>query len=1381
MRLLKLSCILILLACFQQPAKANGENPFFVQHYDNRNGLSNSSINHIFRDASNLLWVATWDGLNMYDGSIFHVFNYSKDNDFKSIGSNVIQQVAEDKRGNIWVTTIEGISRYEKKSGKFYNYFYNQYQRSRVSEQEYSLAVDRNGKVYCLSQKNRLSYYDEKADSFRLCPIPGQQSVINKFAFDENNRLCLLTSEGSLKIYEAGKQQFNAVKIFREQKAIVNFFMVNRQLFFVNDGDELFSLKPGSLSATKLLQLEHTPGALIYYKDHYLFARASKGYDVYDARFQPSDFLQQETQRMQDIKVTSWALGSEDILWYGTDGNGIIKMYPATKSFGTITTSENGIPYNKSVRAFCEADGNLWVGTKGSGIIHMPGFWNNATAAANNKTYITAPGDLDNNSVYALKKGSDDLIYIGTDGKGIGVYDIKTKRFNKWGSITGHNAFPEFGSVYAIKQDADQSLWLGTSGYGLVHLKINRDAAGKLSVAFLERFTYNNNNTGPANDIIYALADGNDDQLWVGCRYGGLSLLDKKTRLFKTFKAFTYEGSLSNNDVLSVFKDSRSRIWVGTSYGLNCINNADAANTAPLFRKLTTANGLPNNTIHAIEEDSAGHIWVSTNKGMAKVNQADQSISYYQQLDGLQSNEFCDGAVWKDMSGNLYYGGTYGFNHFLPQNIRRSTWQPNLLLSGISIGGKKLPENGYSVSDFSGSEPLDFSISRGENFFELDIKAVSFLNAEKCEYAYFLEGYDKAWHYAGTNGKIIYSNILPGNYSLKVKWSNGDGLWTKEMSLMSVAVRQYFWLTGWAWCFYALVLSGLVYILYRYRKNKMEIKHQLQVEHVLREKEEEIHQNRLGFFTNIAHELQTPLTLIMGSAERSLHKTGTRDQADNPYFLSLIHQQASRLTYLVHQLLEFRKVEAGYFKNEFSRLHISELLQNLAEPFIPLSEQNKMEYEINISPGIIGWVDKDKIEKIIFNLLSNAFKHSGKNEQVVFSAAQNTAGNQLEITVVNSGTRLPEGKLDRLFEKFYVVSPNKSDSDTFGTGIGLAFTRQLVNLMNGSISAKSENERISFNVCLPLHTDQPAELTLASGITTTDQPSYLYRTITAYAEPFNTVSAVENNKKAIIENLQDKQKKNILVVEDEPNIRFLLNDILKDDYIVYEAEDGRKALELMEKIIPDLVICDVMMPNMGGLELCNKMKNSPATCQVPFVMLSARGSEEHHMEGYESGADAYIAKPFHTANLKLRIRKLLEYRQKLVELFSNDRSTDQLTESDLAGSDKEFLMNLVKLIEENIGEAELSAVFLEKHFSMSKMQLYRKLKTLTGMTPGEFIKHLRLKEAAHLLSTTGLNVTEIFYRTGFNNQSYFFREFRKRYDCAPNEYRERRTMQGRLE
>ncbi|MGZ3896931.1 MAG: hybrid sensor histidine kinase/response regulator transcription factor [Flavisolibacter sp.] len=1365
---------LFFVTSFGFSALGNPGDPYFLQNYDNRNGLSNSSINHIFNDASHLLWVATWDGLNMYDGSTFHVFNYSKENDFKSIGSNVIQQIAEGRNGNIWVATIEGISRYEKQTGKFYNYFYYQSQRSRVSEQEYAITVDTSGAVYCLNQKTGLSWYDEKTDAFKNCNLPQQDAPISKIAFDEANRFWLIRGNGQVEVYSISHHQFTRLRAYQLKERITNFFMVNQTVFLTTARDRLMAIENINAEPREIIQISHPISSIIAYKGHYLVAWANKGYGVYDSHFEPADFLQAEAEKMKDIKITSLALGNEDILWFGTDGNGIIKVYPQTKSFGTVTLSENGLSYNKPIRAFCEVNGRLWVGTKGSGIAEIQNIWTDKNSSLGKK-YFLAPEQLENNSVYSLKKGNDGLVYIGSDAHGVEIYDLKTNRFIKWADIEGYENYAEFGSVYAINQDVDNSLWLGTSGYGLIHLKINRNR-NKLSLVFLERFVFNNSNAGPANDIIYALADGDQDHLWIGCRYGGLSVLDKKTLKFKNFKALTYEGSLSNNDVLSIFRDSRNMMWIGTSYGLNLIPASDASKEELLFKKLTTDNGLPNNTIHAIGEDGTGHIWISTNKGLAKVNQADLKVSYYQQLDGLQSNEFCDGAVWKDDSGTLFFGGTYGFNHFLPQDIGKSDWQPNLLLSGIVMGAKNIMQSGFTVLEKENEKPLSFSIGRDDNYFELDVKAISFLNAEKCEYAYFLEGYDKVWHYAGTNGKILYSNILPGRYTLKIKWSNGEGVWTNEKPALSVQVHQYFWLTGYAYGFYALLVMSFIYIFYRYRRNKLEIKHQLEVEHLLRTKEEEIHRNRMGFFTNIAHELQTPLTLIMGSAERFMEKKHhLKDQKDRPYFLSLIHQQASRLTYLIQQLLEFRKVEEGFYKNRFSFLNISELLQNLAEPFIYLGEKNRLEYEINIAPGMYGWIDKDKLEKIVFNLLSNAFKHCRRDDQVVLQALENGQTGEMEIRVLNSGS-LSQEKLHQLFDKFYVADTAGSGRENFGTGIGLAFTRQLVDLLKGRIVAKSENDRISFTVFLPLFKEEPTNSDIEIIRHASDKPSYLYQTITSYAEPFQTSSDVENNKQAIIETLQEEHRKNILVVEDDRDIRYLIKDILKDDYIIYEASDGHKALELIEKVVPDLAISDVMMPGISGLELCNKLKNTPATCHVPIVILSARGSEDHHMEGYEVGADAYIAKPFHADHLKLRVRKMLESRQKLLDLFKKDGVSEILTASELPDGDKEFMAKLVRCIVEHINDHELCAVFLEKAFRLSKMQLYRKLKTLTGMTPGEFIKHIRLKEAATLLTSTNLTVTEIFYQTGFNNQSYFFREFKKRYNCAPNEYRENQKL-----
>lgn len=1352
------------LLCFVQKSTAQSSGQFFLQYLDNRNGLSNSAINDVFKDSDNLLWIATWDGLNMYDGSMFHVFNYSRENDPRSIGNNVIKHIAEDREKNIWVSTIQGVSRYEKDRGRFTNYFYRQQQRSRVSEQEFELAIDTAGTVYCLTQKSGLTRFDALADSFLVCPVPRHPSRVQKIAFDPDNRLCILNNTGALEIYVKKDGQFVHQQTIQDLTAINNFFIANNRFFFTNALNQLFQLDTGSGKALPIANLPAGVGAITFYQQHYLLAFTSRGVSVYDEQFHPSPFLTDQISRLQQLRVTAWRPGTEEILWAGTDGNGMMKIFLQTKPFGNIATSNERMASNRPVRAFAEVNGALWVGTKGSGIIAYDNFWS-PSGTKEQHNYFTYPGQLDNNAVFAIRRGPDQLVYIGTDGRGIGVYDPGNGKFHHWQEIEGHDRYAEFGSVYAILPDKDSSLWLGTSSYGLVHCKFQRTSNGRLRLSFLEKFIFTNADTGPANDIIYSLAAGDDRYIWIACRYGGLSVLDKQTGKFKTFKAFTYEGSLSNNDVIAVHYDSHKRIWVGTSYGLNWMNAADINNASPSFHKFTTDNGLPNNTIHAIGEDASGQIWVSTNKGMARVDPATSSVSYYQQMDGLQSNEFSDGAVWKDPGGYLFMGGIYGFNYFLPSRIRTTSWLPELLVTGRIMGGDNTAASAFDIVKPGSTNAAGYTLDRKDGFFELNVKALSFLNAEKCEYAWFLEGYDKTWHNSGNNGKIVYSNILPGDYTLRIKWSNGEGAWTGESVVLSLTVQEYFWLRWPALLAYAILLSFIAWMIYRYRRNRQEIRNQLAVEHLMRVKEEELHQQQLGFFTNIAHELQTPLTLIMGSAERILH------QPDSHY-TPLIHQQASRLTYLVQQLLDFRKAEAGFTNNQYSFLDLRELFMYLTDPFVPLSEQEGKQYHREISGDMAAWVDKDKLEKIIFNLLSNAFKHSARNAEISVKAWQ-PAGNLLNIEVSNTGCEIEPEQLDKLFNQFY-VAPGTPRVEKFGTGIGLAFTRQLVNMLGGTINARLEGDRIIFHLQLPLLLNEPANE--REERSTSEKPSYLYRAVTKWNEDTEGISTEENNKRAIIEEVRDDQRCSILIVEDEPGIRYLLHDILKDQYIIYEAGNGREALELMQQVTPDCIISDVMMPDMDGLEFCDRVKNAPATCQIPFIMLSARGSIDHSIEGYESGADEYIAKPFHVKYLQVRVRKLLEYRQKLNEIFSSNSQID-LSKSDLPDADKEFISSLVGIIENHLDDVELNAAILEKDLGMSKMQLYRKLKTMTNMTPAEFIKHIRLKHAAHLLASTQLTVSEIFYRTGFNNQSYFYREFRKRYQCAPNEYRFQQSAQ----
>ncbi|SMD05500.1 two-component regulator propeller domain-containing protein [Pedobacter nyackensis] len=1356
--------ILFFAVKFILAAEVQDPKQFYFQQLDNRNGLSNSAVNIVFQDKDQLLWVGTWDGLNMYDGTDFRVFNYNTESQGGSIGNNVIQDIREDQQANIWISTIGGITRFEKYSGKFYQYFYNQATRRSIAEKEYELAIAGDGTVFCYSKTYGLNRFDLKSNQFKPISFPAGIKRALKIEGGKNGLIWVLQNNGTLAVCKISASGLALISTIKAEGQINNFFIANNQVFFTDQQNNLWGIN-SALSPKKISNVQGAIKTIRYYQSNYIVGWEVQGIAVFDLDFKPSVLMQEEVKQLANTRITTIESAKDDVLWIGTDGNGLIKIYPKVNHFGLV--NKNSLTdLNKPVRAFAEVAGDLWIGTKGKGILILKGIPRHS-AQQQLKGGLNTSNGLDNNSVYALKKGLEPYVYIGTDGKGIGVYDLKAKRSISWASISGTASLPSFGSVYAILQDRDSSLWLGTSGSGLVHLKLAKNKQGILSVSYFKQYLSGTVN-GPANDIIYALSNGDDDRLWIACRYGGLSLFDKKTGQFKTFKAFVSPSSLSNNDVLSLYYDSKKRLWIGTSYGLNMLSYEQSVKDKPLFKKFTMSDGLPNNTIHAIKGANSGSIWLSTNKGLAMLNPENWAVAKFRESDGLQSNEFSDGAVWKSASGSLYFGGIYGFNYFVPERITGNTLQPNLLISGIHMGGKSINENHLQVLKPNQGAVSSYTLARKSNFFQLSLKSMSFLNEAKNEFAYKLEGLDKKWNYSGDIGNIVYNNVPPGNYTLQVRWSNGEGVWTDGISVFKLHVEQYFWLTYPALCAYFLILFASGYAFHLYRKNKLQMKYQLQMEHLLREKDEEEHQQRLNFFTNIAHEIQTPLTMIMGSVEHFLRnkKTELLKNKENNYFFSIVHQHTARLTYLVQQLLEFRKAEAGYLKKNNDYVDVSKMLDSLSGLFIPASERNKQVYIRSIEDGLVGFIDKDKFEKILFNLLSNAFKHAGKQETIKFNAVYHTVEGLLEVSVSNSGCTLKTEHLEQIFNKFYVS--NEQQTEKFSTGIGLAFTKELVTLMGADIGVSLDDSWIDFRVKVHLKEAEGK----AEAAVITSAPSSLYESLVQVYDQPEMTSSGDENKNSLIDDLQQREKQSVLVVEDESELRYLIKNVLKDQYVVYEAGTGLEALSFLNKTIPNLIISDVMMPDMNGLELCRTVKQTPALAQIPFVILSARGSEDNKAEGYELGADAYIPKPFQINYLLVRIRKLLDYQARMDSLIKDQHITNQFMDADIADTDKKFLEALLKVIEINLNEPELNAATLEDALSISKMQLYRRLKSLAGMTPAEFIKRIRLKHAADMLIASQYNVSEIFYRTGFNNKSYFFREFKKIYHCAPNEYRQ---------
>nr|WP_294945054.1 hybrid sensor histidine kinase/response regulator transcription factor [uncultured Mucilaginibacter sp.] len=1341
---------------------------YVYQQVDNSAGLSNSIVNRMFQDKDNLLWIATLDGLNVYDGNSFHVFNYERPGIKNAIGSNIIYQISEDRESNIWLATAEGVTKYHKPSGIFTNYNLNS---TSMVTNGYFLGLDSLGQVYTARiNTGEISYYDKQANLFRRCFVEGINSAhITKMAFDKVGRLWIFRS-GGLDVYSKKGDGFIKTQGFTAINNVDNLLYTNHTIFYTNTHKQLFKIDE-ALHPQLIASLPDKVRSMTAFGNHFVFAWAIKGLGEYDAAFKPMSDISKQVPLLNDLKINNLIVGHEQMLWCGTDGNGIIKISKKVNYFNTIEASRPTL--NVPVNAFCNVRGEIWIGTKRNGIMQMK-----EGAAFSKLTQIKSryPGyALGESTVYSIKKSRDgQLAYIGSDAAGVYVFDVVQNKFVDWKGIEGNNNYPGFGAIHAILPDKDGSVWLGSYTGGLYHLKLGRSKNKRLAIEKLVRYNYTGTHMGPGNDVINALEEGPGGEIWIGCRFGGLSVFNKITGQFRTFKSAPQQGSLSNNDVLSLYNDGRGSMWIGTSYGLNI---AHQAGQPGVFKKLSVDEGLPNNTVHAISGDEKGNIWVSTNKGVARIN-SNHNVMQFKEQDGLQGNEFSDNAIWRDGQNRLYFGGLHGFNYFVPQAIGVSGNQSNLVITDLKIAGHfEGPDatNILNIKKQSGRIVPAYELNRRDNFFDLKVNSIQFSNQEKCRYAYFLQGNDKDWHYTGDDKRISYSNLQPGNYTLKLKWSNGSGAWNKEYVALRIIIKQYFWLTWPAFAMY-LVITGLgAYLFHLYRKTKLGNEHKLAMEHALRKKDEEVHRGQLDYFTNIAHELQTPLTIISGTLERYFHKTKTKiGETANENLLIAVNEQASRLNYLVYQLLEFRKGEEGHQVNHYNNINASALLLNIAGLFKPLAEQKGIDCSCYIEPDINLLTDKDKLEKIIFNLISNAIKHTGKNQHIVCRLSEDQENEVLELIVANSGCTLNEEERQSLFTRFFVADP--SQQTKISTGLGLAFTQQLVILLGGKIQVSYKDTWIQFKVSLQTGNIATAAAPVTEQGEKMETPSYLLSSIINDNTVLGQASSEKNNKQSLLSKLEGSDKKSILIIEDEPAIRFLVNDVLKEHYIVYEAGNGKEALELLDKMIPDLIISDIMMPDMTGLEICNRVKNLPHTCHVPFIILSAKSTMEQQIEGYEAGADAYIPKPFQMQHLLVRVKRLLDYHAQLHEFFRQGQVMDSLPTAGMKEDDKAFLEKTIALIEANFDKEELDAQFLEKELGMSKAYFYRRLKMLSNMTPGELIKKLRLQHSAVLLQNTNLTVAEIFYQSGFNNQSHFFREFKKQYNVSPNDYRQQFKM-----
>ena len=1349
-------------------SSANSNAEYSSEQLDNTKGLSNSSINTIFQDSQNLLWIGTWDGLNRYDGTNFKIFRPELNNK-NSLTNQVIIKIAEDAENQIWIVTIHGINRYNKKTNTFEHYYLGRENIPPLSESEFNIALDAAKIVFCAVKDWGIGFFDgNKFQLLNTNRIP--KKAVVKMEFTQTGELLVLFENNELYSLTL-KNDGNKKKVITKAKLISNqiksFEIVSNGkllLSSLTENPHLYSLEKNQTT----IYLKEDAEKIIGKVSEGVVISNKSGYSIIDSN--GNIVSRNWLKHLNNHKTTTVIQGNENIIWTGTDGDGIFKINQYQKPFNLISKVQVPEFDGAIVRSFLETkDNSFWVGTKGKGLFRFsPKFYLTPEKPIQYKNFNENNSHI-NNAVYALCEGQDNLIFIGTDGDGITVFDSENSKLISWSAIIGSENGAVFKSIYSIYQDKNGFIWIGTNGYGMIRFKINRFGA-KLKISEFKKYLNDDKkiNTLSSNNV-FSIIPKNENELWIGTRLGGLNLFDKKTESFDSYKNIENDPeSLSNNDILCLQTDSKNRLWVGTSFGLNLLKGIK--NGKAVFKNYTVADGLPNNTIHGIIADQKNNLWISTNFGLSKFNLDELKFTGYTKNDGLQNNEFADGAFYKDLDSDfIFMGGIKGFNYFLPQKLKESNVIPDLFIDKISGQNQPIPYyEGLVLSPESSTYP-SIVLNHDQNFFDIELSALTYINTEKCQYAYQLTHFDKSWNVINNRRIISFTNVPKGNYSLWIKWSNADGVWSKPVHAIDIRIKPVFWQSNLAFILYAMIFAAFIYFVLNYYKKRQLLNQNI----FFRKREKELHENRLVFFTEIAHEFQTPLTLIVGPIQK-LSETKLNEK--NQKFIKMIQRNSSRLLFLTQQLLEFRKAEYDHLEVTAKNFDLVNLIEQITELFDEWALDKNIAYTIDIPPALKGWFDKDKIEKIVFNLLSNAFKYTPVNGSInlVFSIKDKDS-EKLYITVANSGKGIKKQELESIFEQFSLGSTTKeTDNNMFRTGVGLAYVKKIIMVLRGEIQVSSTlNKETIFTVMLPCCKDSFTEKELNISLAPVLISDYLKNIL----EETPVKKEIVPNKISSLEVLTDVRK-TILLVEDEKEIHELLKEFLGKKYKLITAYNGVEALKIIEAEIPDLIISDVMMPLMDGVALCKKVKNDIKTCHVPFIMLTAKDSVIHRIEGIESGANSYIPKPFYPEHLLIRIQKLLEEKELVSKHFADDSLIDNFSNLPTNSEERDFTKKLIKLIRQNIDNENLQSLFIEKELGISNSQLYRKTKELFGFTPGDLIRTIRLKYAAELLRKNKLTVSEVCYRSGFNNRSYFYREFKKLYNATPKNYQLKFKIKG---
>ena len=1297
------------------PVCAQDAVHYYFRTMDIRNGLSQNTVYQILQDRKGFMWFGTKDGLNRYDGLSFRI--YKKEN--SGLGKNFITALYEDCRGNIWIGTDGGVFIYDPVLDSFTAFDEASDNGSIIRDFVTMIGSDEDDNIWISVENQGLFCY--KPDEGRLLNHLHDSGLPNVTRFWLNGNTCWLALYADNLYYtkadfETPLQPFKDAEgneIFKND--IINWQVSGpHNCVYIASLNGLTEINQTTGKTRKLLNTYVR--ALQFKSDNELWVGAESGLYIYNLTNDKITHLtvpdQDDSYALSDNAIYSLCCDKENGMWIGSYFGGVNYCPYQWTYFEKFYPRDNLRHFGRRVREICESnDGTLWIGTEDKGLFNYN--------PENGKIEpFEHPAIYQN--VHGLCLDGDDL-WVGTFSGGLNRVNLRTRQVKHYAKGESENSMVA-NDAFTICRTTTGDVWIGTTS-GL--LKYNRSTDDFTRIPQLKNmFTYN------------ILEDFNGN-LWFATFSNGVFCYNVRSQQWRNYLSNENDStSLPYNKVISIYEDSRKRLWFMTLGEGFCRYNPETDN----FTRYDMSKGFPSNTIYKMVEDKRGNLWITSNYGLVCFNPDTESKHVYTTANGLLSNQFNFQSGYIDKKGRIYLGSINGFIAFDPETFVENTFLPPVVITDFYLFNKRLSvDSPDSPLEKSITYADEIELDADQNSFSFQVAALSYqapeMNGLECK----LEGFDRDWYTVGRNSIINYSNLPYGSYTLRIKGSNSDGKWNATERVLDIHIHPPFYLSTWAYAVYTvLALCSLAAVIIYFRKRTQQ-KHQQAMDKFEREKERELYAAKIDFFTNVAHEIRTPLTLIKSPLENVLASRSVSDDIRDD--LETMELNTNRLLDLVNQLLDFRKTETQGFQLNFVECDVSELLQKTYKRFKPLARERGLALSIETPESLYASVDREGLTKIISNLLTNAIKYS----ETYIRIRLYSEGERLLLSVCNDGLVIPVEMREEIFKPFIQYKTGTLRSVP-GTGIGLALARSLAELHEGTLCMEDSMENNCFLLSLPLKHEQTVAM--------------------EHKEP---VTGGESSEESGAGTALEQHRYTLLVVEDSLEMQAFVVKQLSSEYRVLTAVNGVEALKVLKEHTVNLVISDIMMPEMDGLELCEHLKSELDYSHIPIILLTAKTTLQAKIEGMKLGADVYIEKPFSVEYLKVCVANLLNNREKLRASFVNSPFV-QTGSMAMTKADESFLKTLKEVVVANMQNPDFCLDDMASLLNMSRSSLNRKIKGILDMTPNDYIRLERLKKAAQLLKEGECKINEVCYMTGFNTPSYFTKCFQKQFGILPKDF-----------